>query len=379
MELEIRCHEPRHGWDRPLPAELDSERTLALVFGAPSLDGDSSPLRDLLEAFPAAAKIGCSTAGEILDAEIVDDSAVVAIARFESSDVRSASAEITAATSRATGSSIGAQLDHPGLRAVVVVSEGLDVNGSELVRGIVDATPEGTVITGGLAGDGDRFESTWILTDGGVSTKTVVAVGLYGPDLLVGYGSGGGWDRFGPERTITRSVDNVLFELDGRPALDLYKEYLGEQAKDLPASGLLFPLALRTADDTEELIVRTILGVDERERSLTFAGDVPTGSRAQLMTASFDRLVDGAERAALMAASEQSGPVLSIAISCVGRRLIMGERCEDEIEATLDGLPAGARQVGYYSYGEISPSGLQTCELHNQTMTITALGERAAA
>ncbi|MDH5347939.1 MAG: FIST C-terminal domain-containing protein, partial [Nitrospira sp.] len=91
------------------------------------------------------------------------------------------------------------------------------------------------------------------------------------------------------------------------------------------------------------------------------------------------RLVQGASEAAssttLSAAGDSSA--LAIAISCVGRRLVLGERTEEETEATLDVLPKGTQQVGFYSYGEISPYTAGTCDLHNQTMTLTTLSEAA--
>jgi hypothetical protein len=204
----------------------------------------------------------------------------------------------------------------------------------------------------------------------------VTAVGLYGPRVRVGHGSQGGWDIFGPERRVTRSSGNVLFELDGRPALQLYKQYLGDRAAGLPATALLFPLALREGPDDAKVLVRTVLSVDEASQSMTFAGNVPQGHRAQLMRANFERLIDGASRAAEDALAEgATGDVLSIAISCVGRRLILGQRTEEEIEAALRKLPARTRQVGFYSYGEISPYASGHCDLHNQTMTLTTISE----
>jgi hypothetical protein len=210
----------------------------------------------------------------------------------------------------------------------------------------------------------------------------VVAAGLYGDSVAVGHGSKGGWDNFGPERLVTRSQGNILFELDGRPALQLYKEYLGELADGLPATGLLFPLALRSDAEEEKSLVRTILAVDEAAQSLTFAGDVPQGSLARLMRANFDRLIDGASEAGALAAKSavaHDGDVLAIAISCVGRRLVLGQRAEEEIEATLEMLPDGTRQIGFYSYGEISPFALGPCDLHNQTMTLTTIRETMRA
>jgi hypothetical protein len=202
-------------------------------------------------------------------------------------------------------------------------------------------------------------------------------VGFAGDRVKIGHGSQGGWDRFGPERTVTRSEGNVLSELDGEPALDLYKRYLGDRASGLPATGLLFPLAIRRPDGDERQLVRTILAVDEAKKSLTFAGDVPTGWRAQLMQANFERLVGGAEEAATVTASRGGAgkETLAVAISCVGRRLVLGERTEEECEATLARLPAGTHQIGFYSYGELSPYVGGNCDLHNQTMTLTTITE----
>jgi hypothetical protein len=200
-------------------------------------------------------------------------------------------------------------------------------------------------------------------------------VGFAG-DVQVSAGSAGGWDIFGPERTITASKGNVLYELDGRPALELYREYLGERADGLPATALLFPLAIRRARDATPRTVRTVLGIDELGQAMTFAGDVPEGWHAQLMCANRDRLVDGAMQAAQRSALPASvDPQLAVAISCVGRRLVLGERTEEEIEATLEALVPGAQLVGFYSYGEIGPHPEGHCDLHNQTMTITAIGE----
>jgi hypothetical protein len=205
----------------------------------------------------------------------------------------------------------------------------------------------------------------------------VGVVGLYGDRLRVGYGSMGGWDTFGPDRMITRSVGNVLYELDGEPALTLYKRYLGEHAAGLPASGLRFPLSLRSGH-SENRVVRTILGVDEEKGSLTFAGDVPQGHQARLMKANVDRLIDGATGAANRSHEVvgSSSPELAVLISCVGRRLVLGQRIEEEVESVRRVLGPGATQLGFYSYGEIAPfTPSAQCELHNQTMTITTFAE----
>ncbi len=380
MQLSTLSYSASTGWSEDLPG-LDSEQTLVIAFGAPEFGADTRPFDDLARAFPNSRIVGCSTAGEIIGTDLRDSSVVVAVARFESSHLRTAAAAVGSADgSFAAGQDIARQLADPGLRGVIVLSDGLSVNGSELVRGLNSVLPASVVITGGLAADGDRFGTTWVIEDGVPATGIVRGVGLYGDQLRMGHGSMGGWDIFGPERTITRSRANVLYELDGRPALDLYKSYLGELSSGLPATGLLFPLAIRPADGRSDdpSVVRTILAVDEADQSLTFAGDVPEGARAQLMRANVDRLIGGAADAASMVDSGLGGgPTLALGISCVGRRLVLGERTQEEIEAALECLPDGSQQIGFYSYGEISPHASGLCELHNQTMTLTTIREAA--
>ncbi len=379
MRLETRMYTRAAGWSAPLPAELDSEATVVLAFGAPSFRDAPAALGELRRALPRSRALGCSTAGEILQDRIHDESLVVAIARFDAVRARTASAPIAPGkASFAAGQALAGQLAAPGLRAVFVLSEGLAVNGSELVRGLQVGLPAGTSVTGGLAADGTSFGRTWVLDGEGPASHRAVALGLYGDRLLTTHGSKGGWDIFGLERRVTRSAGNVLYELDGKPALALYKDYLGDRATGLPATALLFPLAVRARTGDEKHLVRTVLAVDEEEQSLTFAGDIPEGCLAQLMRANFDRLIDGAHGAAKLAqVQEGDGPVLLVAISCVGRRLVLGERTEEEVEATLDVLPRPAtRQVGFYSYGEISPFAAGGCDLHNQTMTLTTFSER---
>jgi hypothetical protein len=260
---------------------------------------------------------------------------------------------------------------------VLVLSDGLHVNGSALVAGLTAGLPPTVSITGGLAADGDRFKTTLVIGAGRPQERIVAVAGLYGEGLVIGYGSLGGWDPFGPERLITRANENVLYELDGQSALGVYKRYLGEHAAALPASGLLFPLSLRS-DEQSGGVVRTILAVDEASQSLTFAGSVPEGSYARLMKANFDRLIDGAAGAARASRVPLSNEAeLALLISCVGRKLLLRQRTEEEVESVGEVLGRRPVLTGFYSYGEISPSTPSArCELHNQTMTITTLTER---
>jgi hypothetical protein len=361
---------------------------LAFVFGARERLQRAELIEVLRTRFPHAYVFGCSTAGEICDTRVHDDSVVVTAVHFEHSQVRAAETNASsAAASFETGAELGRALPHTigndgqqpvePLRHVLVLSDGLRVNGSELLRGLMSCLPQGIAATGGLAADGARFGETSVFRDSVPTTGAVAAVGLYGSRLQVGIGSRAGWDAFGPERIITRSQGNVLLELDGRPALALYKQYLGEHAEGLPATGLLFPLSVRM-NANDRAVVRTILAVDEERQSMTFAGDVPEGAYAHLSKASFERLVDGAVAAA-QTSRESSGPVppqLAILISCVGRKLVLKQRVEEEVEGVREVLGPQAALTGFYSYGEIAPFARGArCELHNQTMTITTLAE----
>jgi hypothetical protein len=357
---------------------LDSPNTLVLLFLSPKLKDYQKPIEDIKKHYPKSKIIGCTTAGEIFGQYIYDQSLIVAIAKFEKTTIKTFKSPITsAANSFEAGEKIAKKLFNDQLRAIFVLSEGINVNGTELVAGLNTVGKEDVVVTGGLGADGNRFKETWSIFDGKLEKNVVVAVGFYGDHIRVGHGSKGGWDIFGPERRITRSKNNILYELDNKPALKLYKEYLGDRAAGLPATGMLFPLAIRKDAQDKRQLVRTILGIDETKQALIFAGDMPVGYFAQLMRANFDRLITGASDAGQLAAANigKETEALAIAISCFGRRLVLGERTEEETESSLNIMPQSTQQIGFYSYGELSPYTTFACDLHNQTMTITTLYE----
>jgi hypothetical protein len=351
---------------------------LVLGFGAPQLVADADVWRRLREKWSTALIVACSTAGEISGTKVLDDSLALTAIRFDHTQVRCAEVLLAEGLSSAeVGRRLAEQLLGSDLVHVFVLSAGLKINGSELVAGLTGGLPSHVSVTGGLSGDGARFERTYVCVNRFDGLQRVAAIGFYGARLQVSFASMGGWDTFGPERRVTRSKANVLYELDGQPALDLYEQYLGEHAAALPASGLSFPLSVRAARD-QPGVVRSILAIDRDARSLTFAGDVPTGAFAQLMHANFERLVEGAEGAArtCQIGFRDSAPELAILISCVGRKLVLKQRIEEEVEGVGQVFGEATRLTGFYSYGEISPfNPTARCELHNQTMTITTLSE----
>jgi hypothetical protein len=377
MKLVQRRWSDAAGWsDQGNPL---GEAQLVLVFGGTKQIVEAKWMADLRTAYPKAHLFGCTTAGEIAGTRVYDDSLIATAVHFEHTQIKLAQVRTAdSADSAEAGAKLAKALPHDNLRHVFVISDGLKVNGSDLVRGLLSSLPAGVQITGGLAGDGANFATTYIIAGETPIAGSIGAIGFYGDRIQVGFGSLGGWDPFGPQRIVTKSVGNVLHELDGKPALDLYKSYLGEHASGLPATGLLFPLSIRRKGD-QETLVRTILAVDEAANTMTFAGDVPEGATAQLMKANFDRLVEGASGAARASSDgiKNSKPDLAILISCVGRKLVLKQRIEEEVEAVQEVLGDGATMTGFYSYGEICPTAPSaSCQLHNQTMTITAISER---
>jgi hypothetical protein len=383
MHVEQILWSERDGWQRP--AE-QPDAQLVLVFGDRVALAAEKFAFSLATQWPKAIRVGCSTAGQIHGTDVFDDGAIATAVRFDHTFVKLATTGVTVADSAAAGARLAAALGaaitaadgtHAELAHVLVISEGLDINGESLVRGLGEKLPRTVSVTGGLSADGAHFRETVVFAENRAQKNAVAAIGLYGSRLKIGYGSLGGWDPFGPERQITRSEGNVLYELDGQSALALYKRYLGEHAADLPASGLLFPLSLRTRQVSAP-VVRTILSVNEADQSLTFAGDVPIGGYVRLMKANFDRLIDGAVGAGRVSAEALGAPVdLALLISCVGRRMVLRQRVEEEVEGVRDIVGQAAAITGFYSYGEISPfTPKARCELHNQTMTVTTLSEQ---
>ena len=366
---------PAQGWG---PGETMGDANLVLAFGSPDAVR-GKPWNELKARHPHAILLGCSTGGEIHGSEVMDDTLSATAMKFSRTEIIAAEADVVAAGgSFAAGQAIGAKLARADLKALFVLSDGTTVNGSDLVRGLRDMVGSDVVLTGGLAGDGANFGTTYVGLNLPPRPGQVAAIGFYGEAIAIGHGSCGGWDVFGPERHITKARENVLYELDGKPALDLYKRYLGEDAQHLPGSALLFPLRIYPPEKPEQSIVRTVVGIDEAARTMTFAGDMPEGFSSQLMRGNFDRLIEGAASAAEQALTAVADEQVAILVSCIGRKLLLGQRIREEVEAVRDVLGAGTQLAGFYSYGEVSPhENTGMAELHNQTMTITTLGEKS--
>lgn len=367
------------GWDRdPRGASLASTAQVVLLFGPASQIEAQRCVSFVREIFPQAHVFGCSTGGEIHGASVRDDTISLTALAFDHSRVGVAKTVVASVDqSFAAGAALVSQFDPVGLRHVIVLCDGMLVNSSELVRGVNAKLPPGVTVSGGFAADGNRLCRTHVWCDGEPMESTAIALGLYGERLRVGISVTGGWGPFGPDRLITKSKGNVLYEFDGRPALALYKQYLGEHAAALPAVGLMFPIELRTSLDGDR-VLRALLAVDEKEQSITFAGNVPEGAWARFMVGHIEDLIDGAVTAAQLSCENLHAPAPQavLLVSCNARRAVLKQRVEEEVEAVRQVVGPATTVAGFYSYGEIGPTRPGTAaELHNETMTIISFAE----
>ena len=379
MIIEQQQWSEKAGWTgRGEAPSLGETAQVAFLFGSAGFIKQSDAFERCAEVYPHAHLLGCSTAGEIIDTNVSRDTVAITALAFARTGVSVARVDVPGPEgSFEAGQKLIRSLDPDGLKHVLVISEVLQVDASQVMNGINAALPGGVSLSGGFSADGDRQQISHIWCNGGPAQSSVAALGFYGDHLKIGSAATGLWGQFGPVRRVTKSKGSMLYELDGRSALGLYKEYLGELATGLPASGLLFPISL-SVRNTGHSVLRGLLSVDEAAQSMRFAGDVPEGSQVRMMMGSIERLIDDAYVAARqsVAGLGNTPAQLAFLVSCNGRRVVLSQRVEEEIEAVRDVLGEQAVLTGFYSCGEIAPIAPgEAAELHNETLAITTFAE----
>ena len=350
---------------------------LVLAFGERVFLDQVQPYKKIRNLYPEAQIVICSSSGQISDANLIENNIVATALEFEKTIIKVSEIDILKNSNiQDLGDVIKDSLFNDDLKSILILSEGSFINGTELINELIKQTKGIVPIFGGLAGDGYKFEKTTIGLNNDATQGKIVAIGFYGNAIHFGFGSDGGWSDFGPEREVTLSEKNILYKIGDRFALDLYKEYLGKYAMELPGSSLYFPLSMKENQDAIP-VVRTILSIDEEKKSMTFAGNIPQGSFVRLMKGNLDKLIDASYNAASQIAKNRSTePELALVVSCVGRKIVLGNRVEEELEVVKEVFGKNILICGFYSYGEISPNfNKVACELHNQTMTVTTICE----
>lgn len=376
MKIEQVIYDQYGNKKQNIMNNLGDKAQFVLIFGAKNLLLKYKVCDELRVLYPNAYLIGGTTAGEIYNTEATENTISATAVFMEKTAVAFSSVRIEEEKYAEAAVALVSKFQRENLQHVFVLSEGININGSKLVEGLINSLPENVTLSGGLVGDGTFYKETFIVNNNCLEQNCLAAIAFYGNQVHFGYASIGGWSPFGIERVITKARRNILYELDNKPALELYKEYLGEYAAELPASGLYFPLMVRSTDHRREFI-RTIQKIDESKNAVIFSGDIPEGYYSKLMRANLDKLIDGSKQAAQKSLSilGMQDAQLAILVSCVGRKLVLDQLTSEEIYAARSVLKE-VPFTGFYSYGEIScPDKNATCEFHNQTMTITLIAE----
>lgn len=355
--------------------ECDSSLVdIVFVFGDIEALESINHTQVLRELYPNAHVVGTSTAGNILDDKVSEYQAVASAVSFDKASVAINSSVINKDSIEKDAKALVDDLEQENLKHVFVLAQGLNIDGSKLVKGL--NKDRSISITGGMSADDRKFEKTFVFADDDCEDSMAVAVGFYGDSIHAKVGCKAGWDEFGATRIVTKSVDNVVYEIDDKPAIELYEKYLGEYIKDLPASGLLFPLSIKTNENDKNEVIRVMMGINE-DKSIVFAGDVPNGSTVRLMKTNIENLIDGSALVAQSIEKHNDKRALALTVSCSGRKSVLNQLSSEEVEVVQDILNESTQVIGFYAYGEIAPfsDDLLDCKLHNQTMTITTIYE----
>jgi len=375
MQIEQCRWQKEKGWGKgKLPGSL-KDAQLVLFFSSKEILDEGALINGLKTSYPQAEIVGCTNEGQILGGEVTDHALVVTAIHFEHSSVVVVSQAVDdTAKSEELGVSLIQKLPAEGLRHVFALGDGSHLAGSSLAKGISSHLSPGIGVTGGFTPPNHRVYHNATLPNG-----AAVLVGLYGDKLQFSYAARTGWKSYGPIRKITKSQGEVLYELDNKPALDFYKEFLGPFANELPGIGLNYPMLVwGPHSDQTTAIARTVVAVDENEKSLRCAGDLPEGYNVQFMITNNEMIVQGAATAAKLSleAMQHTKPELALLMTCVSRKMMMKQRIEEEVEAVSDVLGENVKYTGFYTWGEITPLNFNdTCAFQNQVMAITAIRE----
>ncbi len=353
-----------------------SKASFVLVFASRTMLESSAWIDTIQDRYKNVPVVSCSSSGMIYQSALKEDEVSGIAVQLEKTIVRIESKQLADfSDSKEMGHQLGTDLMEPDLKHVLLFSDGWLVNGSELIDGIYGALSEAVTVGGGFAGDGANFSRTLIGLNQQIERGMVVAIGMYGENLSVGFGKHGGWNEFGEEMEVTEVNGREIVQLDNQSVLSLYREFLGEDADGLPGKALMYPLAVKLPDFPNPL-VRTVMNIDDLEGTIATGQPVPKGAKIQFMRAKFDNIIKGVEQAAEESLKNHiSTPEFALVVSCIGRKLLFGKQIEEEIAIVKQALGNTPIVSGFYSNGEICMDERGLAELHHQYLTVTTFKE----
>jgi hypothetical protein len=322
---------------------------------------------------PEVVLVGCSSYAEIDSAEALTRSVTLLGCRSASCKAQAASLPADGRSPRELGRALGAQLAPFSPRLLLLFPDVLTVNATQLLRGVQEVFGSEFPIIGGAPADSGAFQRTHLLCGRTLQTSGVVALALRGP-LHISTAARSGYLPISIARTATRvEAGNVLLELDGRPALDVYREFLGPRAGEMPAVSVEFPLGIvQEGREAAPALTSAIFKVDEARRALILGGDIPAGGQLRILSAARTEVLAGAKAATELACRGLPNPDVALLFNCMSRKVSLGPRYKDEYAGALSLLPAELPKVGFYTFGELSPMHGVT-EHHESTYTLALL------
>lgn len=260
---------------------------------------------------------------------------------------------------------------HPDL--LILVPDVLTINATQALRGVQSILGRHFPIIGGAAADNGDFARTFLLHNGTLQGSGLVGLALKGP-LRLETAARSGYIPLSTPRTVTAMEnENILLELDGRPALDVYREFLGPRADEMPHVSVEFPIGTIPPGMKEApALTRAVFKIDEQRRALILGGDIPTGEQLRILGASRKDVLAGAREAAEQAHQALPDADFALFFSCMSRKLALGPHYEEECKSALSLLPPEMPKLGFYTFGELSPRhGIS--EHHESTFTVALI------
>ncbi|WP_437670236.1 FIST signal transduction protein [Sorangium sp. So ce131] len=352
---------------------------LVIVFAPAHVDG-KAVLEGLFSRLPKDTQLaGCSTAGEINSDEVLSDSVTAMGLCSRDVEFRTFKVEGIGADAHEAGRALAAQVKAFDPALLLLFPDALAVSATRLLDGLQSVLGPEFPVLGGMAADSVKYTGTFQYWNREALTNSAVAVGMKGRIELVTRARSG-WTPMGAPRTCTR-VENgsTLLALDGRPALELYEEYLGERARDLPTVSTEFPLGLVSGiqrgvvtPDDQILVCRGVRGVDRERGAMLLGGDIPEGGQVRMMRATKEDVIKASSVAGALACDEMPDPTLAFFFNCAARKVVLGWRYRQDVQALFRRLGPSVPKIGFFTYGEFCPTGGVSL-YHEVTFTVALL------
>jgi len=250
---------------------------------------------------------------------------------------------------------------------IITVTSGLAFDNDAYTQGIVGSGIE--YVFGGAAGDDLILKDTFIFSKDNFSNHGVIALAIDKDKIDIVGARAFGWTGMGKERIVTKAHKNIVYKIDGKPALDFYKQYLNISNEDMPQVGIEYPLEVIMRNG--QVVYRAVLEINEDDGSLIFAGHVEEKSRVRLSAAKGKVIIEHVDKSIKDCLSKSGNfkPDIALVFPCCSRKQVLGDLTIQEIEAVYNNTEVPL--IGFFAYGEIGafPGGYS---FHNETF-VTAL------